>query len=275
VTGDATLREGTEAHYRDAAQYDRTYARRHDDEAFYARMAREHGGPVLELGVGSGRIALAMAEQGVDVVGVELMETMLERARLRLSKAPKKVRERVTLHQGDLRTLHLNRRFALVVAPFNVFMHLYTRKDVEQALTRVRSHMRPRGRLAFDVLMPSAYDLARDPEHIYKLGTFTRAADGRRYRYRENFRYDAVKQVQLVTMAWVPEGHDGKPESTLLTHRQFFPAELEALLHYNGFDVEQHDGGFEGEALSAESESQVLVAKARGRGRGKPTRGGR
>ncbi|NOY92345.1 MAG: class I SAM-dependent methyltransferase [Deltaproteobacteria bacterium] len=275
MSEDPTLREGTRAHYRDAAQYDRTYARRREDIDFYARLAEERGGCVLELGVGSGRVAVAMAERGVEVVGVDLMPSMLERAQLRLDKAPPAVRDRVTLLRGDLRKLRLDRRFSLVVAPFNVFMHLYTRKDIERALSTVKAHLRPRGRLAFDVLMPSPHDLARDPNHVYKLGSYTRAKDGRRYRYRENFRYDAARQVQLVTMAWVADGHDGAPESSLLAHRQFFPAELEALLHYNGLRVERHEGGFEGETLDDESESQVVVAKARARGRGKPTRDAR
>ncbi|NCQ60681.1 MAG: class I SAM-dependent methyltransferase [Myxococcales bacterium] len=275
MSEDETLSEGSRAHYRDAAQYDRTYARRHEDIDFYAEFAAECGAPVLELGVGSGRVALAMAERGLEVVGVDLMPSMLERAKQRLAKAPKAVRERVTLVRADLRRVRLNRRFGLVVAPFNVFMHLYTRKDIERALSTVKAHLRPRGHFVFDVLMPTPHDLARDPEHVYKLGSFTRAKDGRRYRYRENFRYDAVRQVQLVTMAWVADGHDGAPESSLLAQRQFFPAELEALLHYNGFTIERHEGSFDGEPLSDDSESQVVVARASGRGRGKPSRSAR
>ncbi len=90
-----------------------------------------------------------------------------------------------------------------------------------------------------------------------------RPEDGLRYRYGESFEYDPVTQIEMITMVFEREG---EPESffiTPLAHRQVYPAELEALLHYNGLSIVDRYGDFDRRALSAESESQIIVARAR------------
>ncbi len=257
-----TLREGTEAHYRDPRYYDQAYRRRRDDVRFYVAQAGRFGSPVLELGAGTGRVALALAAAGHEVVGVDRVPAMLARAREQIDRLPRASRARVRLVEGDLKTLRLRQRFPLVIAPFNVFMHLYTREDVESALDTVKVHLARGGRLVFDVLLPYPGALARDPHRLYRAGRVKRPEDGKRYRYSESFEYDPISQVQLVRMFF--EDEDSKRTlSTPLAHRQFFPAELEALLHYNGFEIEERLGGFGGEPLAPTSESQVIVAKLR------------
>ncbi len=260
---DDERREGTEAHYRDALYYDHAYARRRRDVFFYAELAEGLGGPVLELGVGTGRVAKEIARRGIDVVGIDAMPEMLKQAHLRLEKLPRKARERVELRRSDMRRVRLSRTFPLVISPFNVFMHLYERRDIEQALATVRHHLRPRGRFVFDVLLPQPDSLARDPDRIYRVGTVKRPGQGRRFNYRERFEYDPTSQVQTVSMIFQDPDDPGAIEVTPLAHRQFFPAELEALLHYNGFTIEERFGDFECGPLDAESESQVIVAKLR------------
>lgn len=260
------LREGTEGHYRDAAYYDHAYARRKADIAHYVELARTSGGPVLELGVGTGRVAEAIARLGLDVVGVDLMATMLTRAKARLARSPE-LRSRVTLHRGDLRDLAKLGlgRFPLVISPFNVFMHLYTRDDVERALGTVRNHLTDGASFAFDVLNPDPGALARDPARLYRCG-FVKPPGRPRAKYSESFDYDPVTQVQHVTMVFEPtDDPKAAPFIQRLAHRQFFPSELAALLHYNDFEIVSRRGGFEGEPFDAQAESQVLVTRARAR----------
>lgn len=258
----ARLREGTEAHYRDASYYDHAYGRRKDDVAHYTRLARKHGGPVLELGVGTGRVAESIAKAGIDVVGIDTMPTMLARAKERLARSAPEVRDRVTLDRGDLRTLRLKRKFPLVISPFNVFMHLYGREDVEAALDTVSRHLETDGLFAFDVLMPDAASLARDPARLYRCGT-VKPPGRERMRYSEAFDYDPVAQVQHVSMVFEPDDEHAAPDIQRLSHRQFFPRELETLLHYNGFAIERLYGGFLREPFDAAAESQVIVARRR------------
>ncbi|MDD9946566.1 MAG: class I SAM-dependent methyltransferase [Myxococcales bacterium] len=255
------FQEGTEAHYRDGRYYDHRYRQRRHDVQHYVELARRSGGPVLELGVGTGRVAMAIAATGVEVVGVDSMPPMLERARAQLETKPKRLQRLVTLTEGDMREVRLGRRFPLVIAPFNVFMHLYTRRDVEHALATVSTHLENRGRLGFDVLMPDARALSRDPSRIYKCRPIRHPVDGRRYDYREAFYYDPVNQVQLVNTILEDRDSPGNVQLSQLNHRQFFPQELEALLHYNGFRILEHRGDFEGRKIHPLAESQVVVAE--------------
>jgi SAM-dependent methyltransferase len=257
-----TLRLGSEALYRDARYYDHVYRRRRADVRFYVEMARRHGGPVLELGAGSGRVALELARAGIDVVAVDRMQPMLARARERAAALPRRARERIEIRRGDLRRLRLRRRFPLVIAPFNVFMHLYDRRDVERALSTCRHHLRPRGRLVFDVMVPEVDALAESPGKIFR-GRPVKHPDGHRYRYMESTHYDPVHQIRTVNMFLEREDDASKRQLIPLAHRQFFPAELEALLHYNGFRVEQRYGDFELRPFDGQGESQIVVARPR------------
>lgn len=258
----ARERAGNEAHYRDAAYYDHAYRSYRPDVGFYVELARGSES-VLELGVGTGRIAMALAEQGTRVVGIDRMPNMLERFRERLAKAPKRVRENVELHEGDLRSVRLEQRFPLVIAPFNVMMHLYERTDVEQALATVLAHLEPDGAFAFDVLMPDLAAMRRDPHRLYKSRPIKHPKDGKRYRYEEAFRYDHARQVQTVSMLFTDLEDEQNAFVIPLAQRQFFPCELDALLHYNGFEVDRYDGGFQGEPVDETTISQVVVAHPR------------
>lgn len=258
------LRWATEAHYVDAARYDRTYRLRRHDVAFYREMAAEHGAPVLELGVGTGRIALALAREGRAVVGLERMDTMLERLSERLSRERAAVRANVELVRADARRFALGRRFPLVIAPFNVLMHLYTREDLERTLACVRAHLAPRGVFVFDVRMPDIRSFVRDPTHAYRCPTL-KDADGRTWQTAELFQYDALTQVQMITSTY--RSHDDPPRVFVrpLAHRQFFPQELELLLHYNGFSILERWGDFERGPVDVDCETQIVVARTRRR----------
>ncbi|MGD8861252.1 MAG: class I SAM-dependent methyltransferase [Myxococcales bacterium] len=257
-----TLRLGTEALYRDARYYDHVYRRRRADVRFYVEMARRHGDPVLELGAGSGRVALQLARAGFDVVAVDRMEPMLARAREQAIALPQRARDRIEIRRGDLRDLRLRRTFPLVIAPFNVFMHLYERRDVERALATCRHHLRTRGRLVFDVMVPDLDALTESPGKIFR-GRPVKHPDGHRYRYMESTHYDPVHQIRTINMFLEREDDPDVRHMIPLSHRQFFPAELEALLHCNGFRIEQRYGGFDRRPFDGQGESQIIVARRR------------
>jgi len=260
-----TLRHGTRALYEDPALYDALYRRRSLDVRFYTDLAVRQGGPVLELGVGSARVAAAIAGAGLDVVGVDLLPTMLTAARSRLAPLPAATRARVKLIRGDLRTLDLHRRFPLVIATFNTLMHLYEPADLVAALTVCRRHLAPRGRVAFDVLMPDPRRLAQDPERLYAAGHVVVPEHGTRYRLREASHYDAVRQIRTHVFVLDPVRGPGPQRVIPLAHRQIFPAELAQLLDAAGLELEHRYGDFEGGALLDGSESQVVIARIRRR----------
>ena len=267
----AALAAGTSEHYEDAALYDHEYKRRRDDIRWYRALAqKELGKPsssrkragILELGCGSGRTLLPLARDGWRVVGVDASPTMLERCRARLARQPKGTDARVELVRADFRALALGRRFPLVVCPFNAFMHLYTRQDVERFLAVVRAHLCPGGLFAFDVMNPDLAWLSRDPTRRWARTRFRHPRTGKITYYSTSLSYDAALQIAFMRIYYEPAGTQ-KTRTIRLTHRQFFPLELEALLHYNGFAVEAHEGDFDGGALVPESEEQVLRCRSR------------
>jgi SAM-dependent methyltransferase len=262
---DAELEAGSAAHYDDPAYYTSTYARRIDDVAYYVALARKARGPVLEYGVGNGRIALPMARHGVEVVGVDLSAPMIADLRARLAREPEDVRRRVRAVRGDMRRVRLGKRFPLVLSTFNTALHLYTRQDVEAFLARVREHLAPGGRFVADLSVPPLLELARDPAQAFHAPRFKHPTTGVMVKNRERFDYDAVRQVLFVSMEFEPLGDPDAGWMTPLAHRQFFPREWEALLHYNGFEVERVEGDFEGGPLTGQSDVMVWHARRRRR----------
>ena len=127
-----------------------------EDVAFYVDEAVRSGGPVLELGVGTGRIAIPIAAVGIQVVGVDLSEGMLEVARERAELAAVSV----DLRLGDMRDPPVDGVFPLIVIPFRTLLHMETDVDRRAALRVVAKLLAPGGRFIFDVFTPGAKDIA-------------------------------------------------------------------------------------------------------------------
>ena len=127
-----------------------------EDVPFYVSEAVRSGGPVLELGVGTGRIAVPVAAAGVRVVGVDLSAGMLEVARDAAALAG----VQVELRHGDMRDPPVDETFPLVICPFRSLLHLETDADRRLALRAVSRGLSPGGRFVFDVFTPSAEDIA-------------------------------------------------------------------------------------------------------------------
>jgi SAM-dependent methyltransferase len=129
-----------------------------EDVAFYVEEAVRAGGPVLELGVGTGRIAVPMAAAGMAVNGVDSSAGMLDVARERAELAG--VAALVDLRHGDMRDPPVDGEFALVAIPFRSLLHMETDADRRAALRAARDRLAPGGRFVFDVFTPGADDIA-------------------------------------------------------------------------------------------------------------------
>jgi SAM-dependent methyltransferase len=130
-----------------------------EDVPFYVDEARRVSpGPVVELGVGTGRIAVPIAAEGIRVVGVDSSAGMLEVCRERTESAG--VADLVELRLGDLRSPPISERVELVICPFRSYLHLRTDEERLDALRAARELLIPGGRLVFDVFAPGADDIA-------------------------------------------------------------------------------------------------------------------
>jgi SAM-dependent methyltransferase len=127
-----------------------------EDIPFYVDLAVRSAGPVLEVGVGSGRVAVPTALAGISVVGIDSSPAMLELARRR--GAPHAIDLRLV--EADMRALPDLGRFALVTIPFRALLHLSTDDERRDVLGAMLERLEPGGRLAFDVFHPDAEDIS-------------------------------------------------------------------------------------------------------------------
>jgi SAM-dependent methyltransferase len=140
-----------------AALYDPWSASVKEDVDFYVVEARKAGGPIVELGVGTGRIAVPTAQAGIHVVGVDSSEPMLAVCRQRAEAAG--VSERLDLRLGDLRRPPVRERVNLVTSPFRALLHMQSDEERLEALRAVYGLLVPGGRFVFDVFAPSREDV--------------------------------------------------------------------------------------------------------------------
>jgi SAM-dependent methyltransferase len=255
---------GSREHYADASLYDYEYRRRRADVVFYRELARKRlgeGGRILELGAGSGRVTIALARAGFEVVAVDQSPAMLAKLRARVKALPNAVAKRITVVQGDLRDFDVKKQFPLVIAVFNVLEHLYTRVEVDACLRRVVAHLTPDGAFAFDVQMPDLAWLIRDPSKRWAKTRFTDPTTGRAMFYSTNHDYDPVGQIALIRLYYEPVDGKGPTKIVKLSQRKIFPAELEALVAHAGLRMVERYGDFGWRALDGSAESQVLVCQ--------------
>lgn len=263
----SVVEAGAREPYADAALYDYEYRKRRDDVAFYRDLAKKYGGPILELGAGSGRVTTALARDGHDVVALDRARAMLAQLRARLASLPAAAAARVKVIKGDLRTFDVaaglgrdsTAQFPVVIAAFNVLEHLYTRGEVGACLARVAHHLTPGGRFAFDVQVPDLGWLTRDPSKRWAKTRFTDPATNRAMVYSTNHVYDPIGQIANIRLYYDPADGVGRGRVVRLSQRKFFPAELEALIAHAGFRAVERYGDFAGGPLDATAASQVLI----------------
>jgi SAM-dependent methyltransferase len=207
------------------------------DEALAAAVQ-----PIVELGVGTGRIAIPTAMAGVHVIGVDSSPGMLEVCAERAREAG--VAARLDLRLGDLRTPPVDEHVLLVTCPFRAFLHLSTDEARLEALGAVREILQPAGRLVFDVFTPSAEDI--EATH----GRWIEREPG----IDERALWDLDEQTLTLSV------RDGSSESTM---RLWWlePARWNSLLAEAGFDVLACYGWFDRRPFTGGEDSVWIVRR--------------
>jgi SAM-dependent methyltransferase len=255
--------------FADAERYDLEDASETGVE-FYASLARETGGPVLELACGTGRVAIPIARLGIPVTGLDVMPGMLERARAKSAGLPARWVE------GDARSCDLGGRFRLVFLTGNAFQAFLRRADQESMLARVRAHLEDGGLFAFETRNPRwvgsssgtpaageglfarLEDRGEEPAGAY------RDALGREVRVSRAQAWDHVAQVlHWTTWRRWSEGGEGRASMSRIAVRFTWPQELEGLLAHAGFEVLRRYGDWDLSPLSASSPSIIVVCRLR------------
>ena len=238
---------------------------RTQDIVFYLDTTRQFGDPVLELGCGTGRITLAIAEAGYRIAGLDISGKMLERAEKKRAALRREARERVHLVQGDMTRFDLGEKFRSIIIPFRPFQHLLEVEQQIACLECVRKHLGPRGRLIVDFFQT-------DPERMHDPMFLNESllveypmADGRRVALSERVvAFHRALQRNDVEMIFRVTHPDGKQEKLVMawTLRYFFRYEVEHLLARCGFQLQALYGDFSGSPLKSASPEMIFVAAA-------------
>src|ERR671935_2275628 len=195
-----------------------------EDVGFYLHEARRAGGPIVELGIGTGRIAIPIAADGIRVIGIDSSAAMLEVCRRRAELAGVELELRL----GDLREPPVDERVPLVICPFRSLLHLHTDHDRRRALAAARELLLPGGRLVFDVFAPGAEDVKATHDRWIERepGIFERALwDTEAHTLTLSVRGDSGETT--MTLAWIE------------------PDDWRRLLEETGFVVEACFGWFD------------------------------
>ena len=236
---------------------------RTQDVGFYVNSVKKYGDPALELGCGTGRITLAVAEVGYRIVGLDLSEKMLRRAEEKRAKLPREARERVHLVQADMTTFDLGEKFRTILIPFRPFQHLLETQEQIACLNRVKQHLAPKGRLILDFFQTDA-ERMHDPKFLEEspLAEYDMPG-GRHVALSERVAtFHRALQRNDVEMIFRVTHTDGRQERLVMAWslRYFFRYEVEHLLARCGFRIEALYGNFDSSPLEDRSAEMIFVA---------------
>lgn len=220
--------------------------------AFYGDLAQQSGAPILELACGTGRVTIPIARTGLAVVGVDLATEMLAWAREKSVGLP------AAWFHGDIRTVRLGRAFRLIYITGNAFQAMLTQQDQEQFLATVQAHLAPGGYFAFETRNPRPADLVTIPEEEFWQAY--QAVSGHTVRISGVQRYDPATQIMHWTTFRRWQEPSGPHEKVTRIAVRYTPvAELNQLLHTNGFTVHHQYGFWDKRPLTAESPTIITV----------------
>jgi SAM-dependent methyltransferase len=243
--------------YADPEIYDLENQDFEPDGSFFLAFARKLGGAVLELGCGTGRVTIPLAQDNVDITGLDVVPAMIQRAKQKAGDLP------IQWIIDDIRHFRLERAFCLIFETGSVFQHLLTRSDQESYLARVREHLEQDGRFIFSLMFPHPGLLTSKgaEEEWFQYEDH----HGHKVRVSGTEYYDPIRQVKLETAyrRWVDES--GREFLTVapLSLRYVFPQEIETLLHYNGFGIDEQFGDWDSSQLTGKSRRMILVCQKR------------
>jgi SAM-dependent methyltransferase len=243
--------------------------RERPDVAFFVQAALESGGPVLEVGSGTGRVLIPTARVGISITGLDFSPHMLNVCREALKKEPPEVQENVTLVEGDMREFSLGKRFKLITTPFRPFQHLISIEDQLNCLKCIHQHLDPKGRFILDIFNPSLTHLTADNlgEEVDVEPSFTTPDGITVKRCNKTVSRDLLNQVNEVELIYYLTYPDGKEER--LVHafqmRYLFRYEAEHLLTLCDFEVLDVYADYQKNPLGSIYPGElIIIAKPKG-----------
>ena len=225
------------------------------DDQYYIRKIKETDGPVLEIGVGTGRLFQEALKTGADIYGLDLSPAMIA---ILKKKLPKSQHRRLFVQ--DVVSFALEKKFDLIIAPFRVFSHIIDTENQLRALNQIHHHLIPGGYLIFDLFIPNLKLLLKglkktvDFDGEYKPGLKVRRATA--------MEADLINQISHVhmTFSWENGGHPIS-KTWNFPMRYYFRYELEHLIHRSKLKLVKIFGDFDENSLCADSREFIVVCQ--------------
>jgi len=239
----------------------RTLGRR--DVPFWRQLARHAGGPVLELGCGTGRIALPLGRAGASVVGLDRSAPMLARARQRVRRS--RLQGRVRLVRGDIRLLPFAGAFPLVIAPYGVLQSLLRERDLALTLTAVHAVLEPGGTFGMELVadLPSWKEYRRR----LSLSGWRRRVGGAHITLVETVRQDRARRLTIFDQEFTERrGRIRRMRRFSLTFRTLTVPQMTRRLEKAGFEVTAVLGDYRGGPWDPRAEVWIILARRKRHG---------
>jgi SAM-dependent methyltransferase len=253
-----------------AKYYDGAYAAKRDlvDLPFYLELAEKSPGRVLEIACGTGRVLIPIARKGIEIYGVDSSRPMLEILKRNLQKESPKVRERVTLHEGDMREFRLGMQFPLVIIPFRPMQHMHTVEDQIHALKTAAAHLTDDGILAFDVFYPK-FELINTkigeevPEMEWKSSSDPSAIVRRYFRKESVDKINQIFDFTFIYRTFVGDKVIAEETENFQLGLYTYP-HLRALFLLSGLEVAEEYGSFAKAPMDNGAEQMIFLLRRAG-----------
>jgi ubiquinone/menaquinone biosynthesis C-methylase UbiE len=227
------------------------------DVAFWQRLAGAAEGGILELGCGTGRIAIPVAKQGTTLTGIDRSAPMLSRARAKAARA--RIGGRIRLVRGDITALPFRRRaFGLVMAPYGILQSLLRERDLADALASVARVLSKGGRFALD-LVPDLPVWSEYTQRKTLSGRFGRHA---RLTLIESVRQDHARKLTIFDQEYVQiRGRDRQLHRFSLAFRTLSVPQMARRVERAGFHVDAVLGDYDGGPWDPRADTWVMIAR--------------
>lgn len=244
-----------------ARYYDAEVGEKVDDLLMYSRLAEEYGAPIFDVGCGTGRVLLHLAQEGYAVHGIDDSRQMLDRLDNRLKALPH-LANFVTYTQGDVTDFQSNEKYKMVLLTYNALMHFHTQEVQVQLLERLHAILDHDGVLVLD--LPNAGEIfaTQDSDALIFDRTFIEPESGHMVMVQSVSYLDRVTQLLQVQWIYDEISEDGTVKRLFAPHllRYFFYPEVKLLLERCGFVIGGVYGGTDEEPFEDGCERMVIYA---------------
>lgn len=246
--------------------YDLIHDQLTEDINFVLALAKECGGPILELGCGTGRLLLPLVRAGYVVTGVDNEQAMLVRARQRLEGEADEIQKRAKLCRADVRSLLLpgeKKYYGLALFSYNTMLH-FQPHELGQTLRRIRRYLLPDGRLFLDVANPYVIESIQYEESPVLENSFASPETGEMINQLSQSRLDSSNQCLTTTWFFEPKQQSTKSVDRVSVQVEYwyqFPHQIELVLQQSGFRLEQMIGDYDRSNFHEESERLLIIAR--------------